>query len=104
MEAPAPWAAETLTALHFSMTLCPGPGAPVTLGRLLPVLCLSSPPVNGGMASQEPPPALVAGKRSCVFTEWGQAGSGLLALEDGLGAQLAGHRVGVWSQVSQGGV
>lgn len=33
------------------------------------------------MASQEPLPGPVAAKRRCVFTEWGQAGSGLLELE-----------------------
>lgn len=34
---PIPLTAETFHILQLRMTLCPGPGAPVTLGRLLPV-------------------------------------------------------------------
>lgn len=94
--------AETLTALRILVTLCLVPGAPVTLGRLLPVSATQFPTSKWRHDVPRAPtwPSCWK-KRRCVFTEWGQAGSGLLALERA--GLEGGHGVGVWSQISRGG-
>lgn len=95
MKAPValvPLSAETLTALSIRMILCPVPGVPVTLGRLLPVPAPQFPTSKWRRdVPRAPTWPNCWKKRRCVFTEWGQAGRGLLALERaGLECSLGG--------------
>lgn len=84
MKAPTSLTAETLTGLLLHMTLCTEPGALVILGRRLPVFAPQFPTSKWGHALPRAPtwPSCWKKKELCVFIERGQAGSGLLGLEE----------------------